>query len=104
MPRICGILTPVKLTQYHPSIRRLQEDFAARIARRKYTRARRPNSPKLMLTDNRRPPSHSPMPGSPARIFPEKSGSPSAALARALIKASFFNSAKGRERSMSPLS
>jgi hypothetical protein len=55
MPRICGILTPVKLTQYHPSIRRLQEDFAARIARRKYTRARRPNSPKLMLADNSEP-------------------------------------------------
>ncbi|MES2439665.1 MAG: hypothetical protein V4584_11385 [Verrucomicrobiota bacterium] len=43
------------LTQYHPSIRRLQEDFAARIARRKYTAGRGPRPPKGKITDNSEP-------------------------------------------------
>jgi hypothetical protein len=41
----------VKLTQYHPSIRRLQEDFSARIARRKYRRAMK-RSPLKTIPDN----------------------------------------------------
>ncbi|MEO5916285.1 MAG: hypothetical protein ABIS50_18750 [Luteolibacter sp.] len=45
----------MKLTQYHPSIRRLQEDFAARVARRKYTAARGPRPPKSKITDNSEP-------------------------------------------------
>ena len=45
----------VKLTQYHPPIRRLQEDFAARIARRKYIAARGPRPPKGKITDNSEP-------------------------------------------------
>ncbi|MEO0018303.1 MAG: hypothetical protein RLZZ522_1586 [Verrucomicrobiota bacterium] len=44
----------VKLTQYHPSIRRLQEDFSARIARRKYMRAMK-RSPHKTITDNSEP-------------------------------------------------
>ena len=44
----------MKLTQYHPSIRRLQEDFSARIARRKYTRAMK-RSPHKTITDNTEP-------------------------------------------------
>jgi hypothetical protein len=39
----------VDLTQYHPPIRRLQEDFAARIARRKYMAARGPRPPKSKI-------------------------------------------------------
>jgi hypothetical protein len=42
----------VHLTHYHPSIRRLQEDFAARIARRKYTAAMRLSAEKSKITDN----------------------------------------------------
>jgi hypothetical protein len=45
----------VKLTRYHPPIRRLQEEFAARIARRRYTRGNGPRSPKLALGDNSEP-------------------------------------------------
>ena len=45
----------MNLTQYHPPIRRLQEDFAARIARRKYMAARGPRSPKGKITDNSEP-------------------------------------------------
>lgn len=45
----------VELTKYHPPIRRLQEDFAARIARRKYTAARGPRPPKGKITDNSEP-------------------------------------------------
>lgn len=45
----------VELTKYHPSIRRLQEDFAARIARRKYIAARGPRPPKGNITDNSEP-------------------------------------------------
>jgi hypothetical protein len=45
----------VKLTGYHPSIRRLQEDFAARVARRKYIAARGPRPPKGQITDNSEP-------------------------------------------------
>ncbi len=46
----------MKLTQYHPSIRRLQEDFAARIARRKYTNARGPRPEKSKIDmDNSEP-------------------------------------------------
>lgn len=41
----------MKLTQYHPSIRRLQEDFSARIARRKYMRAMK-RSPLKTIPDN----------------------------------------------------
>jgi hypothetical protein len=40
------------LTQYHPPIRRLQEDFAARLARRRLMAARGPRPPKSMITDN----------------------------------------------------
>jgi hypothetical protein len=43
------------LTHYHPSIRRLQLDFAARIARRKYTAARGPRAEKSKITDNSEP-------------------------------------------------
>ncbi|WP_345715977.1 hypothetical protein [Luteolibacter yonseiensis] len=42
----------MKLTKYHPSIRRLQEDFAARVARRKYTAARGPRREPSKITDN----------------------------------------------------
>jgi hypothetical protein len=48
----------VKLTRYHPPILRLQQDFAARIARRRYLRAnatKTPKTPKLQLTDNSEP-------------------------------------------------
>ena len=45
----------VELTKYHPSIRRVQEDFAARIARRKYIAARGPRPPKGKITDNSEP-------------------------------------------------
>ena len=45
----------MKLTRYHPPIRRLQEEFAARIARRRYTRAKSPKTPKLQLADNSEP-------------------------------------------------
>ncbi|MEY3897443.1 MAG: hypothetical protein RLZZ214_2964 [Verrucomicrobiota bacterium] len=45
----------VKLTQYHPSIRRLQEDFAAHIARRKHIAARGPRPPKGKIMDNSEP-------------------------------------------------
>lgn len=45
----------VKLTQYHPPIRRLQEEFAMRIARRKYTAARGPRPEKSKITDNSEP-------------------------------------------------
>lgn len=52
---IRGSLAGVKLTRYHPPIRRLQEEFAARIARQRYTRAKSPKSPKLQLADNSEP-------------------------------------------------
>ena len=45
----------MKLTEYHPPIRRLQEDFAARVARRKYLAARGPRPPKSQITDNSEP-------------------------------------------------
>lgn len=45
----------MKFTRYHPPIRRLQEEFAARIARRRYTRAKSPKTPKLQLADNSEP-------------------------------------------------
>jgi len=45
----------MKLTEYHPPIRRLQEDFAARVARRKYIAARGPRPPKSKITDNSEP-------------------------------------------------
>ena len=45
----------VKLTQYHPPIRRLQEEFAMRIARRKYTAAHGPRPEKSKITDNSEP-------------------------------------------------
>jgi hypothetical protein len=45
----------VELTKYHPSIRRLQEDFAARVARRKYMAARGPRPPKGNIMDNSEP-------------------------------------------------
>jgi hypothetical protein len=45
----------VKLTRYHPPIRQLQEEFAARIARRRYTRGKGPRPPKLALGDNSEP-------------------------------------------------
>lgn len=45
----------VKLTRYHPPIRRLQENFAARIARARYTRGKSPKTPKLNLADNSEP-------------------------------------------------
>ena len=45
----------MKLTRYHPPIRRLQEEFATRIARRRYTRAKSPRTPKLQLADNSEP-------------------------------------------------
>jgi hypothetical protein len=54
-PRSRAKFRPVKLTKYHPSIRRLQEDFAARIARRKYIAARGPRPPKGKITDNSEP-------------------------------------------------
>jgi len=53
--RIRASLRLVKLTGYHPSIRRLQEDFAARVARRKYLAARGPRPPKGQITDNSEP-------------------------------------------------
>ena len=40
------------LTQYHPSIRSLQEDFAARLARRRMMAKRGPRPPKSKITDN----------------------------------------------------
>ena len=46
---------PVELKKYHPPIRRLQEDYAARIARRKYIAARGPRPPKGKITDNSEP-------------------------------------------------
>ena len=45
----------MELTKYHPPIRRLQEDYAARIARRKYIPARGPRPPKGKITDNSEP-------------------------------------------------
>lgn len=45
----------MKLTRYHPPILRLQEEFAARIARRRYTRGKFPRTPKLQLADNSEP-------------------------------------------------
>lgn len=53
--RSCARFRPVELTKYHPSIRRLQEDFAARIARRKYIAARGPRPPKGKIRDNSEP-------------------------------------------------
>ncbi len=55
IPRSCARLLFVELTKYHPPIRRLQEDFAARIARRKYIAARGPSPPKGKITDNSEP-------------------------------------------------
>lgn len=55
IPRGCASFRVVKLTKYHPPIRRLQEDFAARIARRKYIAARGPRPPKGKITDNSEP-------------------------------------------------
>lgn len=52
IPSMRGRLRVVKLTKYHPSIRRLQEDFAARVARRKYTAARGPRPAPSKITDN----------------------------------------------------
>ncbi|MCF7675984.1 MAG: hypothetical protein K9M97_11615 [Akkermansiaceae bacterium] len=45
----------MKLTRYHPPFLRLQEEFAARIARRRYTRGKSPKTPKLQLADNSEP-------------------------------------------------
>lgn len=45
----------MELKKYHPPIRRLQEDYAARIARRKYIAARGPRPPKGKITDNSEP-------------------------------------------------
>ena len=45
----------MKLTRYHPPIRRLQEEFAARIARRRYARGKGAKAPKLALADNSEP-------------------------------------------------
>ncbi len=45
----------MKLTRYHPPILRLQEEFAARIARRRYTRGKLPKAPKLAISDNSEP-------------------------------------------------
>ncbi|MEO8614018.1 MAG: hypothetical protein ABI600_02670 [Luteolibacter sp.] len=45
----------MKLTKYHPSIRRLQEDFAARLARRRMLASRGPRPPKSKITDNSEP-------------------------------------------------
>jgi len=46
----------VNLTKYHPPIRRLQEEFAMRIARRKYTAARGPRPEKSGIDmDNSEP-------------------------------------------------
>ncbi len=45
----------MKLTRYHPPILRLQEEFAARIARRRYTRGKSPKAPKLAISDNSEP-------------------------------------------------
>lgn len=46
----------MNLTQYHPPIRRLQEEFAMRIARRKYTAARGPRPEKSGIDmDNSEP-------------------------------------------------
>lgn len=39
------------LTKYHPPIRRLQEDFAARLARKRML-ARKDRPPKSKITDN----------------------------------------------------
>lgn len=49
-------LFPVHLTHYHPPIRRLQEDFARRLALRKMLNARgpRPEKPKIDM-DNSEP-------------------------------------------------
>jgi hypothetical protein len=44
----------VKLTKYHPSIRRLQEDFAARLARRRMLNKLGPRT-KSNITDNSEP-------------------------------------------------
>ena len=54
-PRSRAKFRLVELTKYHPSIRRLQEDFAARIARRKYIAARGPRPSKGKITDNSEP-------------------------------------------------
>jgi len=54
-PASCASFRLVELTKYHPPIRRLQLDFAARIARRKYIAARGPRPPKGMITDNSEP-------------------------------------------------
>jgi hypothetical protein len=51
----CARVRVVNLTKYHPPIRRLQEDFAARIARRKTIAARGPRPPKSKITDNSEP-------------------------------------------------
>lgn len=53
--RSCARFRPVEFTKYHPSIRRLQEDFAAPIARRKYIAARGPRPPKGKIRDNSEP-------------------------------------------------
>ena len=46
----------MKLTKYHPSIRRLQEDFAARLAHRRMLAARGPRPPKGgIIMDNSEP-------------------------------------------------
>ncbi len=42
----------MKLTRYHPSIRRLQEDFAARLARKRMLEKRGPRPEKSKITDN----------------------------------------------------
>jgi hypothetical protein len=44
----------VKLTGYHPPIRRLQEDFARRIALRRFRATLGPRPPKT-ITDNSEP-------------------------------------------------
>ncbi len=54
-PALHVIFHIVNLTKYHPPIRRLQEDFAARIARRRYTAARGPRPPKGNIMDNSEP-------------------------------------------------
>jgi hypothetical protein len=52
----CARSRGVKLTKYHPPIRRLQEEFAMRIARRKYAKARGPRPEKSKIDmDNSEP-------------------------------------------------
>lgn len=55
-PAGCARIPIVKLTKYHPPIRRLQEEFAMRIARRKYANSRGPRPEKSKIDmDNSEP-------------------------------------------------